>query len=75
VFPIRVSPAITTFVRVQRENGLFRGVVHVLRGTRPFRHRCVCQTLRATYEEALIDADWDAATLIYRRDEVRFRGW
>lgn len=74
-FPIRVSPEITTFAHVRRENEYFRGVVNVLCGTRPFRYRSACQALRKTYAEALADADSEAAALVNRRDETRFRGW
>jgi hypothetical protein len=64
MFPVLVSPDITTFVGAQRSGVFFEGVVSVLQGPRSSRQQLVCLGVRDTEVEALRDAERDAAALI-----------
>ena len=64
MFPVLVSPDITTFIGAQRSGVFFEGVVDVLQGPRSFRQQLVCLGVRDTEGEALRDAERDAAALI-----------
>ena len=64
MFPILVSPDITTFVGAQRSGVFFEGVVNVLQGPNSSRQQLVCLGVRDTEVEALHDAERDAGALI-----------
>ena len=59
-----VSPDITAYPSSRRTGEFFEGVVNVLQGPNGSRQRLVCLGVRDTEDEALRDAERDAATLI-----------
>lgn len=75
--PYLVSPNVTAFISARRRNEFFEGCITILEGPTATRTEHVCLGVRDTEEEALEDAQRDAAALVkmwrQRVEPPRFR--